>query len=223
MYSNNFDSTTNNLRNSANGTFVTSDDTFPLTVTAETKYHSEKRSLTDGQNVWVLYDFFEISKKNEEILDVFIANRSSTKEHKVGRSITNNHWQTYWQNTWRVDTSCKLKSGRWTNDIRQKKMWLMQIEIYDPKTSRAESEGFSLQREKSDRPAIGALKKKRKRTCWTQLRNKRLHTLNHDRLMFSWRPVRAQARPEQERQKEGTTFTFPDRFTAPKFEKWRNR
>ena len=31
MYSNNFDSVTNNLRNSANGTFVTSDDTFPLT------------------------------------------------------------------------------------------------------------------------------------------------------------------------------------------------
>ena len=31
MYSNNFDSMTNNLRNSANATFVTSDDTFPLT------------------------------------------------------------------------------------------------------------------------------------------------------------------------------------------------
>ena len=31
MYSDNFDSMTNNLRNSANGTFVTSDDTFPLT------------------------------------------------------------------------------------------------------------------------------------------------------------------------------------------------
>ena len=31
MYSDNFDSVTNNLRNSANGTFVTSDDTFPLT------------------------------------------------------------------------------------------------------------------------------------------------------------------------------------------------
>ena len=31
MYSNNSDSVTNNLRNSANGTFVTSDDTFPLT------------------------------------------------------------------------------------------------------------------------------------------------------------------------------------------------
>ena len=32
MYSDNFDSVTNNLRNSANGTFVTSDDIFPLTV-----------------------------------------------------------------------------------------------------------------------------------------------------------------------------------------------
>ena len=31
MYSDNFDSVTNNLLNSANGTFVTSDDTFPLT------------------------------------------------------------------------------------------------------------------------------------------------------------------------------------------------
>ena len=31
MYSDNFDSVTNNLRNSANGTFVTSDDTIPLT------------------------------------------------------------------------------------------------------------------------------------------------------------------------------------------------
>ena len=31
MYFDNFDSMTNNLRNSANGTFVTSDDTFPLT------------------------------------------------------------------------------------------------------------------------------------------------------------------------------------------------
>ena len=31
MYSDNFDSMTNNLRNSANGTFVTSDDSFPLT------------------------------------------------------------------------------------------------------------------------------------------------------------------------------------------------
>ena len=31
MYSDNFDSVTDNLRNSANGTFVTSDDTFPLT------------------------------------------------------------------------------------------------------------------------------------------------------------------------------------------------
>ena len=31
MLSDNFDSVTNNLRNSANGTFVTSDDTFPLT------------------------------------------------------------------------------------------------------------------------------------------------------------------------------------------------
>ena len=32
MYSDNFDSVTNNLRNSANGTFVTSDDSFPLTA-----------------------------------------------------------------------------------------------------------------------------------------------------------------------------------------------
>ena len=32
MYSDNFDSVTNNLRNSANGTFVTSDDTFPFTL-----------------------------------------------------------------------------------------------------------------------------------------------------------------------------------------------
>ena len=31
MYSDNFDSVTNNLRDSANGTFVTSDDTFRLT------------------------------------------------------------------------------------------------------------------------------------------------------------------------------------------------
>ena len=31
MYSDDFDSVTNNLRNSAKGTFVTSDDTFPLT------------------------------------------------------------------------------------------------------------------------------------------------------------------------------------------------
>ena len=31
MLSDNFDSVTNNLRNSANGTFVTSDDTLPLT------------------------------------------------------------------------------------------------------------------------------------------------------------------------------------------------
>ena len=31
MYSDNFDSVTNNLRNSANGSFVTSEDTFPLT------------------------------------------------------------------------------------------------------------------------------------------------------------------------------------------------
>ena len=33
MYSDNFDSVTNNLRDSANGSFVTSDDTFPLTET----------------------------------------------------------------------------------------------------------------------------------------------------------------------------------------------
>ena len=31
MYSDDFDSVTNNLRDSANGTFVTLDDTFPLT------------------------------------------------------------------------------------------------------------------------------------------------------------------------------------------------
>ena len=31
MYSDNFDSVTNNLRDSANGSLVTSDDTFPLT------------------------------------------------------------------------------------------------------------------------------------------------------------------------------------------------
>ena len=32
MYSDNFDSVTNNLRDSANGTFVTSDDTFPAHI-----------------------------------------------------------------------------------------------------------------------------------------------------------------------------------------------
>ena len=44
MYSDNFDSVTNNLRNSANGTFVTSDDTFPLTTRQERQ--KERRDET---------------------------------------------------------------------------------------------------------------------------------------------------------------------------------
>ena len=39
MRSDNFDSVTNNLRNSANGTFVTSDDTFPLTELLQSLCH----------------------------------------------------------------------------------------------------------------------------------------------------------------------------------------
>ena len=76
-----------------------------------------------------------------------------------------------------------------------------------------------------DRPAIGEhwAKGKGKGNAKKQLR-RRLHPLDHDRPMFIRRSMRIQARPEPERQREGTTsFTFSDRFTAPTFERWRKR
>ena len=59
MYSDNFDSVTNNLRNSANGTFVTSDDTFPLTLSifillSTTGLIPEGQDLSRRQKVFFL-------------------------------------------------------------------------------------------------------------------------------------------------------------------------
>ena len=52
-------------------------------------------------------------------------------------------------------------------------------------------------------------------------RDRSLHPLDHERPMFFWRFVRIQAWTKQERQRKGTTsFTFSDRFAAPKIEGW---
>ena len=62
-------------------------------------------------------------------------------------------------------------------------------------------------------------RERQKRKCQKQLREKGLQPLHRKRPMFIWKSMRIQARPEHERQREGTTsFTFSYMHTAPKLE-----
>ena len=57
-----------------------------------------------------------------------------------------------------------------------------------------------------------------------QLRERKSYTLDCKRPMFIWRFVRTPAGTTQERQRKGTrSFTFSDRFSAPKFQRCRKR
>ena len=92
------------------------------------------------------------------------------------------------------------------------------------------NQGFSFQSEKSrrgqtcNRSSEQRYSERNRQIQYAkkQLREKRLHPLDHKRPMFVWWSMRIQARPEHERQRDGTTsFTFAGRFTEPKLERRR--
>ena len=66
--------------------------------------------------------------------------------------------------------------------------------------------------------------KERRIECQKQIREERRYQLDHDRPIHVEKHAFFQAWLEQERQREGTTsFTYSDRPTAPKLERWRWR
>ena len=139
---------------------------------------------------------------------------------------------------WTVCTRCKLKKSEDLKYLLQvyaqeTTFWLQEVWICGRLKLMAQrhleqkikDSHFKEINRDEDRPASGApikvkTKGKAKYNAKKQLRERRLHTLDHERSMFFWRFVRFETLTKQERQRQGTTsFTFSDRFTAPNFER----
>ena len=141
---------------------------------------------------------------------------------------------------WRVCTGCKLKSRKDRNiccmsslkrrHLAASGMIMANWSWWSKDTSSRKSKVLTsnARNRDEDRPAIEALQakgneRKRRIKCHKQIREERRYPLDHDKPIM-WRSMRIRTWPEQERQREGTTsFTFSDRPTAPKLERWRWR
>ena len=206
-------------------------------TTAEGKAQSAKRSLASRQVAWVIYDFFNISGDNEAILDFRDLSKAQLKSDNVQTFDTK--WDEEWSAVtdrltalWRslykmqVEKSEELKYVLQVfaqkDDIWRQEVWPLKIVVDGPKTSRAETQRFSLQSERT----------RRRQTCnWSseQRENEKKKQINCNKNNSErvdctrWttkgqrsfgEAFRVQAWPAQEMQREETTlFTFSYNFT----------
>ena len=116
----------------------------------------------------------EKSEELKYLLQVYVRATDS----KLERSVQDASWK-----VGRIEVFVACLRSR--NDIRQE-LWLLWIWVDGPKTSRAENHGFSLKSENSRQGQTcnwsceqRTSKRIRQLKCQTQLRERRLHSLDH--------------------------------------------
>ena len=172
--------------------------------------NQQERSLSGRQIAWMTHGFIKSSIQERQ--------RSSLR-HKVERNIISGHWHSYKHHigesvqdaSWKVGRIEKCVASLRSRDCSQRQeIRLLQIEIDGPETSRAETQRFSFENEKSRRRQTNnkrseqkKSKRKTRRKCQRQLRKTRLQTLDHEMPMFVWRFVSIQAWAERTRKAKG--------------------
>ena len=220
----------------------------------ETSHHSRRQKLNQWRDqlqvdrlLGLIYDFFWISGDNEAILDLRDLSKVQLKNDSVqafdtkwDEVLSANHWQTYRQHIgesvpdviWKVGRNeILVASQRSREDSRRQEIWLLQIEINAQRhlEQKRKDSHFKARNRDEERLAIGAPRRGKAKGTGKEHAEKNaergacIRWITKGPCSFG-EACAFKARPEQERQREGTTsFTFSDKFTAPKFERWRKR